>query len=207
MDVASAVFHGGLPYGENTPFHGACSGVRWSTFPRQIIMNKHTLPLLGLIGACSAGILFSDLVTAQEPPAAAPSGDIVAVASGNADFTTLVSALRAADLVTALQGKGPFTVFAPNNAAFAKLPPGALEDLLKPENKKKLAGILKNHVIEGQVMAADVRSGPVKTLDGKKVEVAVENGKVGFGGAKVIGTDVMASNGVIHVIDTVVMPD
>jgi uncharacterized surface protein with fasciclin (FAS1) repeats len=170
-------------------------------------MNKHTLPLLGLIGACSAGILFSELVTAQEPPAAAPSGDIVAVASGNADFTTLVSALRAADLVTALQGKGPFTVFAPNNAAFAKLPPGALEDLLKPENKKKLAGILKNHVIEGQVMAADVRSVSVKTLDGEKVEIAVEDGKVGFGGAKVIGTDVMASNGVIHVIDTVVMPD
>ena len=207
MDVTSPVFHGGLPYGENTPFHGVGSGVRWSTFPRQIIMNKHTLPLLGLIGACSAGILFSELVTAQEPPAAAPSGDIVAVASGNADFTTLVSALRAADLVTALQGKGPFTVFALNNAAFAKLPPGALEDLLKPENKKKLAGILKNHVIEGQVMAADVRSGSVKTLDGEKVEIAVEDGKVGFGGAKVIGTDVMASNGVIHVIDTVVMPD
>lgn len=170
-------------------------------------MNKHTLPLLSLAGACAVAIAFSEFVTAQEPPAPAPSGDIVAVASGNADFTTLVSALRAADLVTALQGMGPFTVFAPNNAAFAKLPPGALEDLLKPENKKKLAGILKNHVIEGKVMAADVRSGAVKTLDGKKVEVAVENGKVGFGGAKVIGTDVVASNGVIHVIDTVVMPD
>ncbi len=138
-------------------------------------------------------------------PSAAP--DIVAVASSNADFSTLVSALRAADLVTALQGKGPFTVFAPNNAAFAKLPPGALEDLLKPENKKKLAGILKNHVIQGKVMAADVKSGMVKTLDGEKVEVAVENGKVGFGGAQVIATDINASNGVIHVIDTVVMPD
>ena len=138
-------------------------------------------------------------------PSAAP--DIVAVASSNPDFSTLVSALRAADLVTALQGKGPFTVFAPNNAAFAKLPPGALEDLLKPENKKKLAGILKNHVIQGKVMAADVKSGMVKTLDGEKVEVAVENGKVGFGGAQVIATDINASNGVIHVIDTVVMPD
>ena len=119
----------------------------------------------------------------------------------------MVSALRAADLVEALSGSGPFTVFAPNNAAFAKLPPGALEDLLKPENKKKLAGILKNHVIEGKVMAADVKSGKVKTLDGEKVEVAVENGKVAFGGAQVIATDIAASNGVIHVIDTVVLPD
>jgi uncharacterized surface protein with fasciclin (FAS1) repeats len=170
-------------------------------------MNKHTLPLLGLAGACAAGILFSEMVTAQEAPAPAPSGDIVAVASGEADFTTLVSALRAAELVSALQGRGPYTVFAPNNAAFAKLPPGALEDLMKPENKAKLAGILKNHVIEGQVMAADVRSGTVTTLDGKQVEVAVENGQVGFGGARVIAADIGASNGVIHVIDTVVMPD
>lgn len=172
-----------------------------------IIMKKHRLPLFILAGACAAGMTFTQRATAQDPamPSAAP--DIVAVASSNADFSTLVSALRAADLVTALQGKGPFTVFAPNNAAFAKLPPGALEDLLKPENKKKLAGILKNHVIQGKVMAADVKSGMVKTLDGEKVEVAVENGKVGFGGAQVIATDINASNGVIHVIDTVVMPD
>ena len=172
---------------------------------RTIIMNNHTLPLLSLAGACAVGILFSEIVTAQEAPA--PSTDIVAVASGDADFATLVTALKAADLVTALQGKGPFTVFAPNNAAFAKLPPGALDDLLKPENKKKLAGILKNHVVQGKVMAADVKSGKVKTLGHGKVEVLVENGKVRFGDAQVIATDVPASNGVIHVIDTVVMPD
>lgn len=171
----------------------------------QNIMNKHTLPLLSLAGACALGIAFSELVTAQEAPA--PSPDIVAVASGDADFNTLVTALKAADLVTALQGKGPFTVFAPNNAAFAKLPPGALDDLLKPENKKKLAAILKNHVVEGKVMAADVKSGKVKTLEGDKVEVEVANGKVRFGDAQVIATDIGASNGVIHVIDTVVMTD
>jgi uncharacterized surface protein with fasciclin (FAS1) repeats len=170
-------------------------------------MKKHLLPLLILAGVGTAGLTLPAAVVAQEPASPASHPDIVAVASSDTGFSTLVSALRAADLVGALQGKGPFTVFAPNNAAFAKLPPGALEDLLKPENKKKLAAILKNHVIEGKVMAADVKSGTVKTLDGKKVEVAVENGKVGFGGAQVIATDIKASNGVIHVIDTVVMPD
>jgi uncharacterized surface protein with fasciclin (FAS1) repeats len=170
-------------------------------------MKKHLLTLLVLAGAAAASVSLPAAVVAQVPSSPASAPDIVAVASSDADFSTLVSALRAADLVGALQGKGPFTVFAPNNAAFAKLPPGALEDLLKPENKKKLAAILKNHVIEGKVMAADVKSGTVRTLDGKKVEVAVENGKVGFGGAQVIATDINASNGVIHVIDTVVMPD
>lgn len=170
-------------------------------------MNKHTLPLLSLAGACAAGIIFSEIVNAQEAPAPAPAADIVAVASGDADFATLVTALKAADLVAALQGQGPFTVFAPNNAAFAKLPPGALDDLLKPENKKKLAGILKNHVVRGKVMAADVKGGQVKTLEGGKVAMVVDNGKVRFGDAQVIATDIAASNGVIHVIDTVVMPD
>ena len=197
----------GRGHGQNTPYRCGMRRLRWSPHQTHIIMKKHLLPLFVLAGACAAGIAFSEIVAAQEPapPAAAP--DIVAVASSNADFSTLVSALRAADLVTALKGEGPFTVFAPNNAAFAKLPPGALEDLLKPENKKKLAGVLKNHVIKGKVMAADVKSGMVKTLDGKKVEVAVEDGKVGFGGAQVIATDINASNGVIHVIDMVVMPD
>jgi uncharacterized surface protein with fasciclin (FAS1) repeats len=173
----------------------------------RLIMNKHALPLLALAGACAASILFSTPAKAQPASASQPAENIVAVAAGNPDFATLVTALQAADLVTALEGKGPFTVFAPNNAAFAKLPPGSLDDLLKPENKKKLAAILKNHVVAGKVMAADVKSGNVKTLDGKKVEVMVENGKVGFGDAQVIATDINASNGVIHVIDTVVMPD
>ena len=170
-------------------------------------MKKHLLPFLVLTGATAAGLSLRATVVAQEPVPPASAPNIVAVASSDADFSTLVSALRAADLVGALQGQGPFTVFAPNNAAFAKLPPGALEDLLKPENKKKLAAVLKNHVIKGKVMADDVKNGVVRTLDGKQVEVAVENGKVGFGGAQVVATDINASNGVIHVIDMVVMPD
>ena len=99
-------------------------------------MIKQSIPLFLLAGICVAGAVFSDLVTAQEPPPPPPAADLVAVAAGEADFTTLVSALRAADLVTTLQGSGPFTVFAPNNAAFAKLPPGALEGLMKPESKR-----------------------------------------------------------------------
>ena len=133
--------------------------------------------------------------------------DIVETAVANGSFKTLVSAVGAAGLAETLKGKGPFTVFAPTDAAFAKLPAGTVESLVKPENKAKLAGILSYHVIEGKVMAADVKSGTVRTLNGKKVEVAVENGKVRFGGAQVIATDINASNGVIHVIDTVVMPD
>lgn len=171
------------------------------------VMNKQNLSLLGLAGACLAGFVLAEVATAQPAPTAAPPADIVAVAAGDSDFATLVTALKAADLVTALQGKGPFTVFAPNNAAFAKLPPGALDDLLKPENKKKLARILKNHVTAGKIMAASVKNGRVKMLDGEKVEVKAGNGQIEFGGAKVLRGDIPASNGVIHVIDTVVMPD
>ena len=129
------------------------------------------------------------------------------MASGNTDFSTLVAALTAAELVEALQGAGPFTVFAPNNAAFAKLPAGTVDDLLKPENKDKLTAILKNHVVAGKVMAADVQAGAVPTLRGGDVVIAVEDGSVKYGDATVIATDVAASNGVIHVIDTVVIPD
>ncbi len=182
------------------------AGYSWSLSTR-VIMNQHALPLLALVGACTASILFSELVNAQHASVATPAADIVAVASGDTDFATLVSALQAADLVTALQGKGPFTVFAPNNAAFAKLPPGALDDLLKPANKKKLVDILKNHVAQGKIMSAEIKSGRLKMLNGEKVQVVVDNGRVNFGDAQVLRTDITASNGVIHVIDTVVMPD
>ena len=136
----------------------------------------------------------------------ASAADIVdtAVAGG---FTTLVAAVKAAGLVDTLKGAGPFTVFAPTDAAFAKLPAGTLESLLKPENKAKLQSILTYHVIAGKVMAADVKAGPVPTLGGGDVVIAVEGGGVKYGDAMVIGTDVLASNGVIHVIDTVVVPD
>lgn len=167
---------------------------------------KH--PIVKTIVGVAISIVAVNSLVAQMPTKPAANGNnIVKVASGNPDFSTLVKALAAADLVQALQGSGPFTVFAPNNAAFDKLPAGTLEDLLKPANKAKLAAILKNHVVEGKVMAANVKSGPVKTLDGKKVVVDVANGKVKFGNAVVTATDIEASNGVIHEIDTVVIAD
>jgi len=133
--------------------------------------------------------------------------DIVAVASSAGSFNTLVAAVKAAGLVETLQGPGPFTVFAPTDEAFAKLPKGTLEDLLKPENKAKLAGILTYHVVPGKVMAADVKTMKAKTANGQSLDVKVADGAVTVDNAKVIKTDVAASNGVIHVIDTVVLPN
>lgn len=165
-------------------------------------------PILKTIVVVAISLAAVSTLVAQMPrPPATDNINIVQVASGNPDFSTLVTALAAADLVEALQGQGPFTVFAPDNAAFAKLPPGTLEDLLKPANKAKLAAILKNHVVKGKVMAANVQAGPVKTLDGEEVMVDVADGKVRFGNALVTATDIQASNGIIHRIDTVVLPE
>lgn len=132
---------------------------------------------------------------------------IVDIAVENGSFKTLVAALQAADLVTALQGTGPFTVFAPTDEAFAKLPAGTVEALLK--DKKKLAAILTYHVISGNVSAADViKAGEVKpkTLNGAALDIKVKDGKVHVNGATVTAADIHASNGTIHVIDTVVLP-
>jgi uncharacterized surface protein with fasciclin (FAS1) repeats len=131
---------------------------------------------------------------------------LVAIAAGNADFSTLVAAVKAAGLAEALSGDGPFTIFAPTNAAFAKLPDGTVETLLKPENKEKLASILKYHVVSGKVMAADVKPMKVETLQGSKFEITVKEGTVMVDGAKVIKTDLVGKNGVIHVIDSVILP-
>ncbi len=137
----------------------------------------------------------------------AKTGDIVAVADGAGKFTTLCTAVKAAGLVETLQGEGPFTVFAPTDEAFAKLPKGTLEVLLKPENKEKLKAFLTYHVLPGKVMAADVKTMKAKTVNGQKLDVMVsDDGKVTVDKAKVITADVAASNGVIHAIDTVLMP-
>ena len=136
----------------------------------------------------------------------ASAADIVdtAVAGG---FTTLVAAVKAAGLVDTLKGPGPFTVFAPTDAAFAKLPPGTLDSLLKPENKAKLVSILTYHVVAGKVMEADVvKLKSAKTLEGESVTIKVKGGSVMINNAHVIKTDIETSNGVIHVIDTVLMP-
>ena len=152
----------------------------------------------------SAAVLFTALPAAAEPKT--DSKTVVAVAASNKDFSTLVAAVKAADLVETLSGDGPFTIFAPNNDAFAKLPKGTVAELLKPENKKKLQAILTLHVVGAKVMAADVKPGKVKTVNGASIEVSVKDGAVTINDAKVIKTDILGSNGVIHVIDTVILP-
>jgi uncharacterized surface protein with fasciclin (FAS1) repeats len=132
-------------------------------------------------------------------------GNIVAVAQGNPDFSTLVAAITAAGLGDALSGAGPFTVFAPTNAAFEALPAGLLEKLLLPENKEILTKILTYHVVPSKVMAADVAAGDVNTLEGSAFAVTTEGG-VKVNASNVTATDVPASNGVIHVIDAVLVP-
>ena len=153
--------------------------------------------------ALAAAFLFSNLSFAQ---AATGEKTIVEVASESGQFKTLVSAIKAADLADTLSGTGPFTVFAPTDDAFDKLPAGTVENLLKPENKQKLRDLLTYHVVPGKVMAADVKSGPVKTVNGKSVALKAEDGKVTVDDAHVTKADINASNGVIHVIDTVLMP-
>lgn len=156
--------------------------------------------------------IFSVNVSAQ-------TSDIVDVAVGSKDHSTLVAAVTAADLVATLKSKGPFTVFAPTNAAFAKLPAGTVETLVKPENKAMLAGILTYHVVAGNIDAAAVlkaiKKGKGKavltTVAGGKLTASVENGKViltdeNGGKSTVVATDLKATNGIIHVIDTVVLP-
>lgn len=138
------------------------------------------------------------------------SGTVLDVAMSDPQFSTFVAAIKAAGLVDTLKGSGPFTIFAPTNEAFAKLPGGALEDLLKPENKQKLVGILTYHVVPGKIKAADVMgmSNPSMptTVNGKQLNVKT-TAPVMVDGANVIRTDIDASNGVIHVIDTVLMPE
>ena len=139
--------------------------------------------------------------------AAAKSKDIVDTAVSAGSFKTLVTAVKAAGLVETLKGKGPFTVFAPTDAAFEKLPKGTIATLLKPENKKKLQSILTYHVVSGKVMAKDVvKLTSAKTVNGKSVTIAVKDGKVYVNGAQVVTTDIKCANGVIHVIDAVILP-
>ncbi|GDY24905.1 hypothetical protein AHAT_07950 [Agarivorans sp. Toyoura001] len=133
--------------------------------------------------------------------------DIVDVAVENGSFTTLVAAVKAGGLVDTLKGEGPFTVFAPTDEAFAKLPEGTVEMLLKPENKDKLVAILTYHVVAGKVMAADVVTiDSAATVQGGMLAVSTNGEMVMINDAKVVAADVKASNGVIHVIDTVLMP-
>ena len=165
-----------------------------------------------VVGACgsddevaedTAAEVTEDTMAEEAMPAEA--GDIVAVASGNPDFSTLVAAVAAAGLVETLQGEGPFTVFAPTNAAFDALPEGLLEKLLLPENIGVLTSILTYHVVAGKVMSTDVAAGDVPSVEGSTIAVTTDYG-VKVNGANVVAVDVAASNGVIHVIDAVIVP-
>ncbi len=171
------------------------------------IENVIACTLALVAGTASVAVAQCQAATTQ-PVAAAGlmAGDIVDTAVGAGNFKTLAAALQAAGLVDTLKGKGPFTVFAPTDEAFAKLPAGTLETLLKPENKKKLASILTYHVIAGEVAAKDVATGAAATVNGQRVDLVAKDGAVTVDGAKVTKADIKCSNGVIHVIDSVILP-
>ena len=159
---------------------------------------------LGRLAAVAATVIS---IAAGSANSYAADKDVVDTAVAAGQFKTLAAALTAAGLVDTLKGPGPFTVFAPTDAAFAKLPAGTLDSLLKPENKAKLTAILTYHVVAGKVMAADVvKLKEAKTVNGAMVAVKVDGGNVMINNAKVTTADIEASNGVIHVIDTVLLP-
>jgi uncharacterized surface protein with fasciclin (FAS1) repeats len=159
------------------------------------------------VKAASFALILSVLASAMPAAAGSNKQDIVDTAVAAGTFNTLATALQAAGLADTLKGKGPFTVFAPTDEAFSKLPAGTVESLLKPENKAKLKAILLYHVVSGDVTAAEVvKLSSAKTVNGQDVKIMVNDGTVMVNDAKVVKADVMASNGVIHVIDTVLIP-
>jgi uncharacterized surface protein with fasciclin (FAS1) repeats len=170
------------------------------------VLRKSALVAAALAALLTLSACSSDSDTASDTMTEeTTTGTIVDVAVAAGNFTTLVAAVTAADLVETLSGTGPFTVFAPTDEAFAALPAGVLDALLLPENKALLAQILTYHVVSGMVMAADVTDGEVATVEGQNVMLMTMGG-VTVNGAKVVAADVMASNGVIHAIDAVILP-
>jgi uncharacterized surface protein with fasciclin (FAS1) repeats len=162
------------------------------------------------VAACGGGN--AETKSASETPTSgamsSAKGDIVATAEGAGQFKTLLAAVKAADLEGTLRGPGPFTVFAPTDDAFAKLPAGTVDSLLKPENKDKLKAVLTYHVVAGNVPSSEaVKLTSAKTVNGKDLRLAATGGGLEVNGAKVVKADIAASNGVIHVIDKVVIPE
>lgn len=169
-------------------------------------MKKFQTVTFAVLAVCLlvAGVALADH---HESKKMSDQKDIVETAVAAGSFNTLAAALGAADLVTALQGEGPFTVFAPTDAAFAALPAGTVESLLRPENKDQLIAILTYHVVAGELPASAVASSQgADTLNGERLAFRTQDGSVMVGGATVVQADVEASNGVIHVIDTVLIP-
>ena len=155
--------------------------------------------------ACSNGVIHV-IDSVMLPPAEAPAADIVDTAVAAGSFKTLVAAVKAAGLVETLKGEGPFTVFAPTDEAFAKLPEGTVADLLKPENKEKLVAILTYHVVPGKLTAADVlAASELKTVNGKSAKISADGGAK-IQNASIVATDIECANGIVHVIDTVILP-
>ncbi|CAB4556461.1 unannotated protein [freshwater metagenome] len=157
-------------------------------------------------GVDVAALLAGAEATATTEAMAEEMGDIVAVATEAGSFSTLLAAVEAAGLVETLQGEGPFTVFAPTDEAFAALPAGVVDALLLPENQEILAAVLTYHVVSGKVLSADVAAGEVPSVQGEPITVTTDDGGVQVNGANVVAVDVEASNGVIHVIDAVILP-
>jgi uncharacterized surface protein with fasciclin (FAS1) repeats len=150
--------------------------------------------------------LFATLALCAGLVSAVSAKTVVEIAVGSPDHTTLVAAVKAAGLVETLGGTGPFTIFAPTNAAFAKLPAGTVESLLLPENKAKLVAVLTYHVVPAKVMAVDVKTGEAPTVNGKMLKLKADASGVMVNNAKVIATDLAGTNGVVHVVDTVILP-
>ena len=194
---------------------------------KSLTVMKKAIAILGLVGvsaslglpavanlsqkSSSQGVVNQPLQIAGSHPHShsdshSHSKDIVATAVEAGKFNTLAAALEAAGLVETLQEEGPFTVFAPTDDAFAALPEGKLQELLLPENKDQLIKILTYHVVAGKVMSGDLESGKVKTVEGSEVKVKVSKTGVNVNNATVVKADVPASNGIIHVIDTVILP-
>ena len=179
-------------------------------------MKKFKLVSLALVGFAVTSLVSCNAPKEQVEETASDSTEVVAevvsntvvdIAVGSADHSTLVAAVTAACLVETLSGTGPFTIFAPTNAAFDALPAGTVEDLLKPENKEKLTAVLTYHVVAGNVMSSQLADGQkVATLNGQELTVAIKDGVVTINGTKVIAADLAGSNGVIHVVEGVLLP-
>tara|TARA_R110002096_G_scaffold2071_1_gene10795 strand:+ start:7276 stop:7791 length:516 start_codon:yes stop_codon:yes gene_type:complete len=171
-------------------------------------MKFSSIKHAGLVAVCSLGLFTAMAHAGKHGESTTQAADIVDTAIEAGQFNTLAAALGAAGLVDTLKGDGPFTVFAPTDAAFEKLPEGAVESLLKPENRDQLVSILTYHVVLGKVFAADVvKLKSAKTVNGASVAIQVADGNVSIDDASIVTTDIKASNGVIHVIDNVILPN
>lgn len=170
-------------------------------------MRNSRFTALFIISILVGGALFAQ---AHEHPMEkiypAKEGDLLSVASEAGDFETFLTAVKTAGLMEEFHSEGPYTVFAPTDEAFAKLPEGTLEDLLKPANKSRLAGLLANHVVPGKIMSADCKNMKATNLSGQDLNVKIEDGVVCVDNARVVEADLVASNGVIHGIDEVIVP-